>query len=441
MKINTLKLNNFRCFDQAKFDLDDRITLVVGDNAKGKTAILEGLSVAMGGFLLGIPKSYTSHGAMKQAFVRNLQPRDIQRYIIQSKEIATTELKENCKVEVTGSVGKFEELSWHRLLEKAGSRTNNEGCKGISAEASRLYASQDSQQDKTEDLPVLIYYGTGRLWAGEKTRTTNQIKMPNTAFGYYYALKPDNQNKSLMPWLERVDRIAYQKRQEVTGLTVVLDAITTMIPDATNCYYSPEYGELVVEFEDKAFQYSDLSDGQRNIISLAGDLAMRCAQLNQHLGKDAARKTPGIVLVDEIDANIHPGWQKILLPRLLEYFENIQFVVTSHSPFILQSLDQGKIINLDHEEEPEQKAELWDRGVEDIVTEVMGVETARSEQYQRMLEVAQKYYKLLDAGKSANDAKVKELGKQLDEYELEFSRHPAYVAMLKAGRKKQGLDG
>ena len=144
--------------------------------------------------------------------------------------------------------------------------------------------------------------------------------------------------------------------------------------------------------------------------------------------------------MDEVDANIHPGWQKTLLPKLLEYFENIQFVVTSHSPFILQSLDQGKIINLDHMDNPEQEAELWDRGVEDIVTEVMGVDTPRSEPYKHMLEVAKEYYSLLDSGKPSDDAQVKKLGKQLDEYELEFSRHPAYVAMLKAGRKK-GLDG
>ncbi len=452
MKINTLKLNNFRCFEQAEFELDERITLVVGDNAKGKTTILEGLSVAMGGFLLGMPHAYDS-GA-KKAFVRNLQAQDIQRFILTSKEIATTELKENCKVEAVGSVGEHKKLHWFRLLEKAGGRPKNEGCDEISEEASRLYAThvtEDEYQDKAdkftamvldqpEDLPVLIYYGTGRLWAGQKTQTTNKITMPNTAFGYYYALKPDAQNKTLMPWLERLDRIAYQKRQKVTGLTVVYDAITEMIPGATDCHYSPEFSELVVEFGDRAFPYSDLSDGQRNIISLAGDLAMRCAQLNQHLGEDAARKSPGIVLVDEVDANIHPGWQKTLLPNLLKYFENIQFVVTSHSPFILQSLEQGKIINLDHTENPEQDAELWGRGVEDIVTEVMGVDTARSEQYQKMLKVAEEYYGLLDAGKPENDAEVKALGEKLDEYELEFSEHPAYVALLRAERKKQGLD-
>ncbi|KEQ18531.1 AAA family ATPase [Endozoicomonas numazuensis] len=440
MKINTLSLENFRCFEQAKFDLDERITLIVGDNAKGKTTILEGLSVAMGGFLLGVPHSYV--GVTKQAFVRNLHARDVQRYILTSNQVATTELKENCKVAACGPVGQHRSLSWHRLLKKAGGRTTNEGCKKISAEAARLYETQKTEGAVAENLPVLVYYGTGRLWAGQKTQNVNKFTAANTALGYYYALKSDAQNKTLMPWLEWIDRIAYKKRiPDMPALVAVLDAITAMIPNATHSYYSPEHSELVVEFKDKAFPYSDLSDGQRNMITLAGDLAMRCAQLNQHLGKDAARKTPGIVLVDEVDANIHPGWQKLLLPRLLEYFENIQFVVTSHSPFILQSLDHGKIINLDHMNNPEQDADQWNRGVEDIVTDVMGVDTPRSALYQEMMETAQKYYQLLEAGKPATDAEVKKLSNELDQYELEFSEHPAYVALLKAQRKKQGLDG
>jgi len=78
--------------------------------------------------------------------------------------------------------------------------------------------------------------------------------------------------------------------------------------------------------------------------------------------------------------------------------------------------------------------------VEDIVTEVMGVDTPRSEQYQRMLTVAQQYYRLLDEGAATDCAEVTELAAQLDAFEEEFSRHPAYVAMLRAGRNLQGVD-
>lgn len=441
MKIDKLRLTHFRCFEEAEFELDKRMTLVIGDNAKGKTTILEALSVAMGGFLLGVPNSYV--GETKKAFDRNLHAGDVQRYFLPNREKITTEFRENCSIEAYGAVGKYTDLHWHRLLKKAGGRTNNDGCRKLKDEADRLYSTQTTDDEcvQPEDLPVLIYYGTGRLWAGQKTKQSNQLKSANIAFGYYYALKPDAQNKTLMPWLEHADRIAYQERSDSAGLAVVLNTIKEMIPEATNSYYSPNYGELVVEFTDKSFPYSDLSDGQRNIITLAGDLAMRCAHLNEHLGKDAARKTPGIVLVDEIDANIHPSWQKELLPNLMKHFENIQFVVTSHSPFILQSLDQGKIINLDHIHNPEQDADQWNRGIEDIVTDVMGVDTPRSTIYENMMATAKKYYALLDAGKPTSDAKVKALGEELDSYELEFSQHPAYVALLKAQRKKQGLDG
>ena len=57
---------------------------------------------------------------------------------------------------------------------------------------------------------ILMYYGTGRLWAGQKT-DIKKLANTNTALGYYYSLKPDAQNKLLMPWIEK--NIRYFKRQ------------------------------------------------------------------------------------------------------------------------------------------------------------------------------------------------------------------------------------
>ncbi len=276
----------------------------------------------MGGFILGVPNSYM--GETKKAFDRNLHAGDVQRYFLRNREKITTEFRENCSVEAYRTVGKHTSLHWRRLLKKAEGHTNNDHCRKLKDEASRLYNTQAQADDNTqsENLPVLIYYGTGRLWAGQKTQKSNQLKSANIAFGYYYALKPDAQNKTLMPWLEHADRIAYQERTESSGLAAVLDTIIKMIPGASNSYYSPNYSELVVEFEDKVFPYSDLSDGQRNIITLAGDLAMRCAH--------------------HMDCTNNPG----------------------------------------------QDADQWNRGVEDIVTEVMGVDNPRSDLCQKMMETA-----------------------------------------------------
>ena len=133
MKIDKLHLTHFRCFEKANFELDKRMTLVIGDNAKGKTTILEALSVAMGGFLLGVPNSYV--GETKKAFDRNLHAGDVQRYFLRQREKISTESYENCLVKATGSVGKHAKLDWQRVLKKAGGRTNNDGLSGLCREA------------------------------------------------------------------------------------------------------------------------------------------------------------------------------------------------------------------------------------------------------------------------------------------------------------------
>lgn len=178
-----------------------------------------------------------------------------------------------------------------------------------------------------------------------------------------------------------MDRIAYERKQSLNILEAVYNAIIELIPGASKCYYSPEYNELTLEFGDEKSPFSALSDGQRNIVSLIGDLAMRCAHLNQHLGLDAAKKSPGLVLVDEIDANIHPSWQKSLIPDIVRYFANIQFVFTTHSPFIVQSVTQGKIINLDDPTTCESPANGWDKSAEEISIDIMGLDTVRSKDF------------------------------------------------------------
>jgi predicted ATP-binding protein involved in virulence len=56
--------------------------------------------------------------------------------------------------------------------------------------------------------------------------------------------------------------------------------------------------------------------------------------------------TPGIVLIDEIDLHLHPRWQRVIIPKLREYFPEIQFVVTTHSPFVLQAVPPTQRIRL-----------------------------------------------------------------------------------------------
>ncbi|MDY3745891.1 MAG: AAA family ATPase, partial [Lachnospiraceae bacterium] len=59
------------------------------------------------------------------------------------------------------------------------------------------------------------------------------------------------------------------------------------------------------------------------------------------------KKTPGVVVIDELDLSLHPTWQKRIVRILKDLFPKIQFICATHSPFIIQSLKPGELIVLD----------------------------------------------------------------------------------------------
>lgn len=108
---------------------------------------------------------------------------------------------------------------------------------------------------------------------------------------------------------------------------------------------------------------------------MAADLAYRCLKLNPHLGDNALKETPGLVLIDEIDLHLHPNWQRRIVSDLKSAFPKIQFVATTHSPFIVQSLKSNEVWNLDKlmDISPEELK------IDTVATEIMGVSSVYSE--------------------------------------------------------------
>ena len=80
---------------------------------------------------------------------------------------------------------------------------------------------------------------------------------------------------------------------------------------------------------------------------MIGDIAYRMAVLNPVLGNMVLEKTPGVILIDEIDLHLHPQWQQTILSDLNAIFPNIQFVVSSHAPAVINSVarEQNRILN------------------------------------------------------------------------------------------------
>ena len=122
----------------------------------------------------------------------------------------------------------------------------------------------------------------------------------------------------------------------------------------------------------KEFKFTELSDGFAAVLDIVVDLILKMQEENQ-LTK--AYELEGIVLVDEIETHLHLELQKVIMPLLTEIFPNIQFIVTTHSPFVLSSLSNAVAFDLEHQEIIE---DLTEYSYESLAEGYFGVKTTSS---------------------------------------------------------------
>jgi predicted ATP-binding protein involved in virulence len=120
--------------------------------------------------------------------------------------------------------------------------------------------------------------------------------------------------------------------------------------------------------------------------------------------------------------HLHPKWQRHIVEDLKKTFPKIQFVVTTHSPFIVQSLKADEVINLDKNELSENPDVMT---IEENAL-FMGVSDDNSSKFERKEKLATEYFNLLDEQNPSQEALSK-----LEQLLLEFSDDPAFVAKLK----------
>jgi predicted ATP-binding protein involved in virulence len=106
---------------------------------------------------------------------------------------------------------------------------------------------------------------------------------------------------------------------------------------------------MVVYKSGQELWVNQLSDGEKCLIALIGDLARRLAIANPILRNPL--EGSGVVLIDEIDLHLHPRWQRMLIPRLIKTFPNCQFFISTHSPQVLGEIDPQHIWFLHQDEQ------------------------------------------------------------------------------------------
>ena len=350
MRIKSVEITNFRCFEKLKLNLHEQFTLLIGTNGAGKSTILDALAIGMGSFFLG----------MEGGIASGIHQDDV-RYI--TYELGSRMVKQvQYPAEITCAGEVFAQtLSWSRSLNGEGNKTTY----GNASEISRVSKEKalDIRRGNTFILlPVLSYYGTGRLWAKkrEKRKTTRVDLMTRTA-GYADCLDAMSNDKLMYKWFEQMTYQELQEGKPVPELTAVKKALlmcfngpgeTTELGSAERCSFNVKTAQLEIVYikpdgSRAVHALHEMSDGYRNMLSMVADIAYRMAVLNPQLLDRVTEETEGIVLIDEIDLHLHPSWQRRVVADLCRIFPKVQFIATTHAPSVISSVSNEKLIILE----------------------------------------------------------------------------------------------
>ena len=219
-------------------------------------------------------------------------------------------------------------------------------------------------------------------------------------------------------WLVDLRLRSYEEGKKRGGaghlLETVLDLLRDgLLPDRYQVERVTADGLWVVENgrREPRFPLQEMSDGYRTVAALVLDIVRQIHGVYGELrtvptaGGGVAIVQPGVVLIDEVDAHLHVTWQRKIGDWMREHFPKIQFIVSSHSPYICQAADEGGLIRLtgvDEQRAPEVVAEdlyrrvVYGSGDDAVLSELFGLETpysGRAEHHrQRLVALERKVY-------------------------------------------------
>jgi predicted ATP-binding protein involved in virulence len=189
-------------------------------------------------------------------------------------------------------------------------------------------------------LPVIAMYPVNRAVVDIPSRIRGGHKFDQVA-AYDGAFQTQRNFRTFFEWFRERQEVETDRRLEESRFRdPQLQAVRSSIES-----FMPGYSDLRVKFnplrmtlrkEREELRVDQLSDGEKILLSLIGDLARRMAIANPDSKSPLSGE--GIVMIDEIDLHLHPTWQRGVVQRLPEVFPNVQFFLTSHSPVIASAV-------------------------------------------------------------------------------------------------------
>jgi predicted ATP-binding protein involved in virulence len=394
MFIDSLALRNFRLFEETTVGFHDRTSVIVGINGAGKSTILDAMGILLSCYVGG----FDGLGA------RRISQSDI-RHV--TRKIGST--YENMpqlpvKISANGSIGSTP-VSWGSVKLKDSPQSSSPSAYDEISKIAAEHQVRLREGDESLSLPLIAYYGTGRLWKRDpsKKRVESRLHAPFRRLAAYDdCLDAHLTDTSLVAFYERMSYKHFLQGEVPPEYAAVRSALKKGLETLTGLsleavFVNFDTHELEITFEDAGIPVrttaSQLSDGYRVALNMFADIAYRAATLNPQLGNAALAETEGIVLIDEVDLHLHPQWQQLVLKDLADTFPRLQFVVTTHAPSVISSTSDSQLIIVDGIKARTSDRSFYGRDVNSVLRELMDV----PERPRAVKALFDKFYDLVDA--------------------------------------------
>ena len=419
-------MNNSRGIRSLSLDLDEKLNVFLGMNGAGKSTVLDAVAVMLSWVVSRIRYAGSSG--------RHIPEKDI------------TNKESSSRIELVCVHGETK-IQWRLVKNRMGHGTGGEKTDLTAlSEFTKGLQRQIADSNEKTDLPLFVYYPVNRAvldiplrirekhqfnlltaFAGALTSAANF----RTFFEWFREREDlENENRQLIGRLfkeksEDVDVIRYPDPQ----INAVRDALSRFMPEFENLTVRRSPLRMEVTKNGLRLTVDQLSDGEKCLIALIGDLARRMAMANP------VRNNPlngnGIVLIDEIDLHLHPRWQRMIVPKLREVFPNCQFLITTHSPHVITHVEPESLFML-HETEKgitaERPIESYGKNVDRVLEDLMGLETTRPDEVNLKLR---KIFEIIDAGE------LKEAGILIKNLKEHIGEDPELVKARVLIRRKE----
>ena len=321
MKLESLKITGFRGISDLQLEFPERMNVLVGVNGAGKSAVLDCAAVLLSRLIGRIRASKGTGRFFVDGDVTN----------------GLTETRNRVKVRFRGETIQWQ-VSKARRGQKRQKISNLDELR-IQVDSLRLQLAQG----ELTDLPLAVYYPVHRAVLDIPLRIRKRHPSDRLA-AYDQALSGEGSSfRIFFEWFRDREDLENEVR---TGepdfrdpqLRAVRRAVEGFLPGFAGLKIRRSPLRMVVQKGGEELIVNQLSDGEKCTLAMAGDLARRMAIANPD-AKDPLQ-SPAVVLIDEVDLHLHPGWQRHIATALQETFPNCQYLLSTHSPQVVSHLDR-----------------------------------------------------------------------------------------------------